>query len=85
MKTIQVTIDEPLLHRLDERSRREKLARSAWIREVIEDALWERDLDELNRQDREAYAAMPQTGEEVNEWLPVQAWDDDEWESDEAG
>ena len=85
MKTIQVTIDEPLLLRLDKRARCEDFVRSAWIREVIADALWERDLAELNKQDREAYAAMPQTDEEITEWLEVQAWDEDEWESAEEG
>ncbi len=83
MKTIQVTIDEPLLHRLDDTARREELARSTWIREVIADALWQRDLDQLNKQDREAYAAVPQTDEEINGWIDVQARDDDDWYSDD--
>ena len=77
--------DATLLLRLDKRARCEDFVRSAWIREVIADALWERDLAELNKQDREAYAAMPQTDEEITEWLEVQAWDEDEWESAEEG
>lgn len=77
MKTIQVVMDEPLLKRLDSAAACESVARSALVRDAVARLLAERDLEELERQDREAYLAMPMTDEEAGDWSKVQAWPDD--------
>ncbi|MEO9254754.1 MAG: CopG family transcriptional regulator [Tepidiformaceae bacterium] len=80
MKTIQMTIDEPLLEQLDREASRENMARSALIRVALVAELRRRRQTELERQDREAYRLHPQTAEElaeVDEWMEIQDWGDD--------
>ena len=77
MKTIQMTIDEPLLEQLDEEATRENMARSAFIRMALQRELRRRSQAELERQDAEAYRLQPQTAEELTElreWGEIQHW-----------
>jgi metal-responsive CopG/Arc/MetJ family transcriptional regulator len=79
MKTIQMTIDEPLLKQLDEEASRENIARSALIRIALAAELRRRRQAELERQDIEAYRLQPETPEELAElkqWAKVQDWGD---------
>jgi metal-responsive CopG/Arc/MetJ family transcriptional regulator len=79
MKTIQMTIDEPLLKQLDEEASRENIARSALIRIALTAELRRRRQAELERQDIEAYRLQPETPEELAElkqWAKVQDWGD---------
>jgi metal-responsive CopG/Arc/MetJ family transcriptional regulator len=80
MKTIQMTIDEPLLKQLDEEASRENIARSALIRIALAAELRRRRQAELERQDIEAYRLQPETPEELAElkqWAKVQDWGED--------
>jgi metal-responsive CopG/Arc/MetJ family transcriptional regulator len=80
MKTIQMTIDEPLLKQLDEEASRENIARSALIRIALTAELRRRRQAELERQDIEAYRLQPETPEELAElkqWAKVQDWGED--------
>jgi metal-responsive CopG/Arc/MetJ family transcriptional regulator len=79
MKTIQITIDEPLLERLDEAATCERIARSGLIRSAIEQFLEDRELTELERRDEAAYREHPVDEDELAPWLKVQAWEDDDW------
>ncbi len=85
MKTIQMTIDEPLLRELDAGAEQDSMARSAFMRKGLRQFLRIRQLAEWDRQDRAAYAADPQTAEEIDEWLEVQAWDLADGGYDEKG
>ncbi len=76
MKTIQITIDEPLLTRLDCLLEKEHGARSAFIREAVDRALFAREEAERERQHREGYLRHPQTADEFD-W-PI---DTDYWEN----
>ena len=76
MKTIQITIDEPLLDEVDCVTAELRINRSAFFRDAVQRALKQRRIDHLEEQHRRGYTARPQTREEVEEWLPEQRWED---------
>jgi metal-responsive CopG/Arc/MetJ family transcriptional regulator len=78
MKTIQMTIDEALLQRVDATAYTIKTNRSAFIREALELALQHYHIQQLEEQDAAGYARIPAQLEDAQEWLPEQAWGD-EW------
>ena len=82
MKTIQVTIDEPLLARLDEAAATDQVPRSGLIRSAVAQLLLDRELTELERRDEEAYRLCPDDDDEIAPWLKVQAWDEDDWDEE---
>jgi metal-responsive CopG/Arc/MetJ family transcriptional regulator len=84
MKTIQLTIDEPLLERVDCAAREQHSARSEFIRTALERELRRLREEEVGRQYEESYRKQPMTAEEIEElaeWQAIQAWpdDDEEW------
>ena len=78
MKTIQMTIDETLLERVDELVEELDTNRSALIRELLERALVAHRRRELERLDEQGYRQSLPEAEEVEMWLGVQDWGD-EW------
>lgn len=78
MKTIQMTIDEDLLERVDGLVEELDTNRSALIRELLERALVAHHRRELERLDEEGYRQSLPEAEEVEMWLGVQDWGD-EW------
>ncbi len=78
LKTIQMTMDEILLDRVDSMVEVLDTTRSAFIREAVERALKEYHWRELERLDEEGYRQFPPDDSEVEIWLGVQAWGD-EW------
>ena len=79
MKTIQVTIDEPLLTRLDNAAAHEQVARSALIRKAVQRFLADQAQRALDHADEEAYRKDPVDLDELRAWEKVQAWEDDDW------
>jgi metal-responsive CopG/Arc/MetJ family transcriptional regulator len=80
VKTIQMTIDEPLLEKMDAAARRLNLARSAFIREAVEMRLRDLQEAEWDRQHRAAYEAIPLTEEELVDnaaFEKIQEWGED--------
>ena len=77
MKTIQMTIDEPLLKRLDHFAGEQQTSRSALIRDAVEACLRKLEIKEKERIDREAYLRRPQDPDEIAEWEEVQYWGDE--------
>jgi len=59
MKTIQMTIDEPLLSEVDRVSQILKLNRSEFIREALKLALQRQKIAELERRHADGYARHP--------------------------
>ncbi len=81
MKTVQITLDEALLQQVDEVVQNEGTNRSAWIREILEEALKRYRITQLEKRDREGYIKYPPTAEEIEEmqlWESAQVWPDDE-------
>ena len=82
LKTIQMTIDESLLRRLDEAVAALEMTRSAFIRKAVEDELSRQRILELERQHAEGYAKHPVQPGEFDVWLGEQSWPDD-WMTEE--
>ena len=84
MKTIQLTIDEPLLQDVDQVVTQLQTTRSAFVRDVLQIALRRLRIRAMERQQIDAYTSQPQTVEELVDWLETQDWGDDwnepDWE-----
>ena len=70
MKTIQITIDEPLLEAVDRLTAEMRTNRSAFFRDAAQRALKRHHIAAMEEQHRRGYVERPQTREEVEEWLP---------------
>jgi len=75
MKTIQMTIDEPLLNKVDIMIRKLNTTRSAFIRDALELALKRYTIAEMERKHAEGYAQHPVKEGEFDIWENEQAWD----------
>ena len=74
MKTIQMTIDEPLLDEVDEVIHDLKTTRSAFIRKALQLALRQYAISKLEEQHAEGYARHPVAPGEFDIWESEQAW-----------
>lgn len=74
MKTIQMTIDEPLLAEVDHLIQRLDTSRSAFIRQALELALQWHAIAEQERKHAEGYARHPVEPGEFDVWEDEQAW-----------
>ena len=77
MKTIQMTIDEPLLAQVDRVASARKTTRSAFIREALLASLRRLELQAMEERHREAYTKLPFTSEELDVWQGEQYWGDE--------
>jgi metal-responsive CopG/Arc/MetJ family transcriptional regulator len=77
MKTIQMTIDEPLLEEVDRLTEILETTRSAFIRDALQAAIRKHRIAVLEEQHAQAYALHPQQPDEVGIWLPEQVWDEE--------
>ena len=75
MKTIQVTIDDTLLLRVDQATRLKKIARSQFIRKALEDTLRQMAVEELEQKQAEGYRSHPVTSGEFDAWVSEQVWE----------
>lgn len=78
MKTIQMTIDESLLQRVDRTVQDLNTTRSAFIRQALEQALRQYQVRRLEERDAAGYTAVPAAPGETDEWTGEQDWGD-EW------
>ena len=74
MKTIQMTIDEPLLAKVEQMIQTLNMTRSAFIREALELALRRQAMAELEKKHAEGYARHPVEPGEFDVWEGEQAW-----------
>jgi metal-responsive CopG/Arc/MetJ family transcriptional regulator len=77
METIQVVLDEKLLHAADTAAKRQKVNRSALIRQALQEHLSRLHGLELEERDRRGYQAQPQRIEEYRPWEESAAWPED--------
>jgi metal-responsive CopG/Arc/MetJ family transcriptional regulator len=77
MKTIQVVLDTKLLKAADLAARRQKVNRSALIRQALQDHLRRLRTLDLEERDRRGYQAQPQRLEEYLPWEETAAWPED--------
>jgi metal-responsive CopG/Arc/MetJ family transcriptional regulator len=74
MKTIQMTIDEPLLTEVDRLISELHTTRSAFIREALEAAVRRHDIQKLEHQHVQGYKAHPIQPGEFDVWANEQHW-----------
>lgn len=74
MKTIQMTIDEPLLKAVDRVSKARKTTRSAFIRHAVEAELRRERIQSQETRHAEGYARKPVTKGEFDVWEKEQDW-----------
>lgn len=74
MQTIQVVLDSKLLKSADLAAKRQRVNRSALIREALRAHLKRIRERELEEQDRRGYRAKPQREEEYGVWEEAAAW-----------
>jgi Arc/MetJ-type ribon-helix-helix transcriptional regulator len=68
MKTIQMTIDEPLLTKVDQVIEKMDTTRSAFIRDALRLALRQHKIAEMEQQHAEGYARHPIAEGEFDVW-----------------
>ena len=74
MKTIQMTIDEPLLAQVDSAVNELQINRSAFIRNALHLALQQLYIRKLEAQQARGYRRQPAVATEFAEWEPEQVW-----------
>ncbi|HEV8041778.1 MAG TPA: ribbon-helix-helix protein, CopG family [Bryobacteraceae bacterium] len=77
METIQVVLDTKLLKAADIAAKRQKVNRSALIRQALQEHLRRLRVLELEERDRRGYQARPQRIEEYLPWEEVASWPED--------
>ena len=74
MKTIQITIDDELLQKVDHATQLQRIARSQFIRKALIDALRQLAIQELEQKHNAGYQRAPVTEGEFDIWELEQAW-----------
>jgi metal-responsive CopG/Arc/MetJ family transcriptional regulator len=74
MKTIQMTIDEPLLEAIDTASRAQHTTRSAFIRQAVATSLQRARIEQKEAQHAAGYARHPVEAGEFDVWTQEQEW-----------
>jgi Predicted transcriptional regulators containing the CopG/Arc/MetJ DNA-binding domain and a metal-binding domain len=74
MKTVQMTLDEDLIARVDRAARRLKTTRSGFTRQALREALKHITTLQREAQHRRGYAAHPAGRDEFSGWDKEQAW-----------
>jgi len=76
MRTVQMTLDERLVDRVDRAARKLGTTRSAFTRDALRDALARMVMQEKERRHRRGYQAKPVEQGEFDDWTSEQAWPD---------
>jgi len=77
METIQVVLDTKLLRAADVAAKRQKVNRSALIRQALQEHLKRLRVLDLEARDRRGYQAKPHRIEEYLPWEEAAAWPSD--------
>ena len=76
LKTIQITLPDDLLAKIDRTVAELDTSRSGFARQAFEDALFRLWVEKTERQHAEAYARQPENPDEMTLWESVQDWGD---------
>ena len=74
METIQVVLDAKLLKAADVAAKRQRVNRSALIRQALQEHLKRLRVLDLEERDRRGYRARPQRIEEYRGWEEIAVW-----------
>lgn len=76
METVRVVLDVELLREADKAAKREKVNRSALIRDALAEHLKRLHIRDLEERDRLGYLGEPQRTEEYRLWEDASVWPD---------
>ena len=76
MKTVQLTLDEPLVEEVDKVVREMGTSRSAFTRVALRAELARLRVQALEERHRKGYELRPVEPSEVHEWEEEQVWPD---------
>jgi metal-responsive CopG/Arc/MetJ family transcriptional regulator len=76
MRTVQMTLDERLVERVDRAARRLGKSRSSFTRDALREALARIATLEKERKHRGGYASNPTAAGEFDAWTEEQVWPD---------
>ena len=76
MKTVQLSLDETLLKRIDRATRKLGIPRSDFIRQALELSLRDLAIAELEQRHRAGYQRSPVVPGEFDIWESEQVWGD---------
>jgi metal-responsive CopG/Arc/MetJ family transcriptional regulator len=74
MRTVQMTLDEELVKRVDRAAKRLGTTRSGFTRRALSEALQRLRVTEMEDRHRRGYAAKPVRPGEFDVWEREQAW-----------
>ena len=77
MRTIQMTLDDELVKKVDAISKELNTSRSAFTRHALQEAVKQHNIDRLEIKHRQGYAAHPVSKEEFGVWEKEQDWGDE--------
>ncbi len=75
MQTIELTIDDALLAKLDRITKKLSLTRAAFIQQSLEAALHQQEVLAQENRHAEGYARNPVQPGEFDEWEDVRVWE----------
>lgn len=76
MRTVQMTLDEELLAKVDKLVKRLRTTRSAFAREALNAAIQKHNTARLEQQHRKGYKRHPVKNGEFDVWKNEQEWGD---------
>ncbi len=76
MRTIQMTIDEPLLNQVDQVISELRSTRSEFIREALKLALQRHSILQQELRHAQGYSDQPPSTADIDDWTEVQVWGD---------
>jgi metal-responsive CopG/Arc/MetJ family transcriptional regulator len=74
MKTIQITIDPELLHKIDNDEESKKKGRSAFLRQAVQYYLEQKRLKSISEQYRSGYKHESAKNDDLTSWEDEQVW-----------
>ena len=77
MRTIQMTLDDDLVKKVDAIANELQTTRSAFTREALREAVRQYDIRRLESKHRQGYAVHPVNEEEFSVWEKEQNWGDE--------
>ena len=77
MKTVQMTLDEDLVNKVDKIVKKLDTTRSEFTRTALRDALKKYNISKLEEKHIKGYKNKPVEQDEFEVWENEQAWDDE--------
>jgi len=77
MRTIQMTLDDDLVKKVDAIAKELQTTRSAFTREALREAVQQYNVRRLELKHRKGYAVHPVNEEEFSVWEKEQNWGDE--------